>query len=111
MIQEYAIYSVIPPEGCAAILWRDAERKVEATEALRITAPDMLRFGVVDEIVPEPPGGAHTDPDEAARLLDLAITRRAERGRRRTGRDAACNTGTRSSGGMGKLGVDFVVQS
>ena len=110
MIQEYAIYSVIPPEGCAAILWRDAGRKVEATEALRITAPDMLRFGVVDEIVPEPPGGAHADPDEAARLLDLAITRALNA-------VAAEPVETRLQHryekfrGMGKLGVDFVVQS
>jgi len=75
LIQEYAIYSVIPPEGCAAILWRDANRKVEATEALKITAPDMLRFGVVDEIVREPIGGAHTAPDQAAALLDKALSR------------------------------------
>ncbi|MFB3853607.1 MAG: acetyl-CoA carboxylase carboxyltransferase subunit alpha [Vicinamibacterales bacterium] len=73
LIQEHAIYSVIPPEGCAAILWRDAGRKVEATEALRITAPDLLKMGIVDQIVPEPPGGAHTDHDRAASLLDDAV--------------------------------------
>jgi acetyl-CoA carboxylase carboxyl transferase subunit alpha len=73
LIQEFAIYSVIPPEGCAAILWRDAARKVEATEALKITAPDLLKMGVVDEIVPEPPGGAHTDHAAAAAMLDRAI--------------------------------------
>src|ERR1051325_1093513 len=50
LMQEFAIYSVIPPEGCAAILWRDSGRKVEAAEALRLTAPDLLKFGVVDEI-------------------------------------------------------------
>ena len=61
-MQEFAIYSVIPPEGCAAILWRDASRKVEAAEALKITAPDLLRLGIIDEIVPEPIGGAHNDP-------------------------------------------------
>src|SRR5512145_1148418 len=59
LIQEFAIYSVIPPEGCAAILWRDANRKVEATEALKITAPDLLRLQLIDEIVKEPVGGAH----------------------------------------------------
>ncbi|MBE3098870.1 MAG: acetyl-CoA carboxylase carboxyl transferase subunit alpha, partial [Planctomycetes bacterium] len=75
LIQEYAIYSVIPPEGCAAILWRDSGRKVEATEALKITAPDMLRLGVVDEIIPEPPGGAQNDPDSAAALVDRALRR------------------------------------
>ena len=110
MIQEYAIYSVIPPEGCAAILWRDAGRKVEATEALRITAPDMLRFGVVDEIVPEPPGGAHADPDEAARLLDLAITR-ALNAVAAEPAEARLQHRYEKFRGMGKLGVDFVVQS
>lgn len=70
LMQEFAIYSVIPPEGCAAILWRDAGRKQEAAEALKLTAPDLLALGLIDEIVPEPCGGAHADPDEAARLLD-----------------------------------------
>ncbi len=78
LIQEYAIYSVIPPEGCAAILWRDSGKKVEATEALKITAPDMLRLGVVDEIIPEPPGGAQNDPAGAAALVDQAIRRTLE---------------------------------
>ncbi len=63
LIQEFAVYSVIPPEGCAAILWRDASRKVEAAEALKITAPDLVLRGIVDGIVPEPLGGAHQDPD------------------------------------------------
>src|SRR6187551_1045114 len=54
LMHEFAIYSVIPPEGCAAILWRDPARKVEASAALKITAPDLLKFGVIDEIVPEP---------------------------------------------------------
>src|SRR5688572_5087889 len=66
LMQEYSVYSVIPPEGCAAILWRDANRKVEAAEALKITAPDMVALGLVDQIVAEPPGGAHNDPDRAA---------------------------------------------
>ncbi len=75
LMHEFAIYSVIPPEGCAAILWRDASRKVEAAEALKLTAPDLLALGVIDEIVKEPIGGAHTDPDGAARLLDEALAR------------------------------------
>src|SRR6478672_13790278 len=75
LMQEFAIYSVIPPEGCAAILWRDASKKVEAAEALKITAPDLLKAGIIDAIVPEPVGGAHTDPAAAARLLDAALTR------------------------------------
>src|SRR5215468_8803776 len=60
LMHEFAIYSVIPPEGCAAILWRDAGRKIDAAAALGLTAPDLLRLGIVDEIVPEPTGGAHT---------------------------------------------------
>src|SRR5919204_6333046 len=75
LIQEFAIYSVIPPEGCAAILWRDASKKVEAADALKLTAPDLLRAGIIDEIVPEPSGGAHSDPAAATALVDEAITR------------------------------------
>jgi acetyl-CoA carboxylase carboxyl transferase subunit alpha len=75
LMHEFAIYSVIPPEGCAAILWRDANRKMEAAEALKLTAPDLLGFGVIDEIVPEPTGGAHTNHELAASLLDSALER------------------------------------
>lgn len=75
LMHEFAIYSVIPPEGCAAILWRDAGRKVEAAEALRLTAPDLQQFGVIDEIVAEPVGGTHTDHERAATLLDAALDR------------------------------------
>jgi acetyl-CoA carboxylase carboxyl transferase subunit alpha len=75
LMHEFAIYSVIPPEGCAAILWRDANRKVEAAEALKLTAPDLLGFGVIDEIVPEPVGGAHTDHRVAATLFDTVLER------------------------------------
>jgi acetyl-CoA carboxylase carboxyl transferase subunit alpha len=75
LMHEFAIYSVIPPEGCAAILWRDSGRKVEAAEALKLTAPDLLGFGVIDEIVPEPTGGAHTNHELSATLLDSALER------------------------------------
>ena len=75
LMHEFAIYSVIPPEGCAAILWRDSNRKVEAAEALKLTAPDLLRVGVIDEIVPEPTGGAHTNHNLAAALFDTALER------------------------------------
>ena len=75
LMQEFAIYSVIPPEGCAAILWRDASKKIEAAAALKLTAPDLLKAGIIDEIVPEPVGGAHTDPAAAARLLDETLDR------------------------------------
>jgi acetyl-CoA carboxylase carboxyl transferase subunit alpha len=73
LMQEFSVYSVIPPEGCAAILWRDANRKVEAAAALKITAPDMLALGLIDGVVPEPTGGAHNDADAATALVDQAL--------------------------------------
>ena len=75
LMHEFAIYSVIPPEGCAAILWRDSARKVEAAEALKLTAPDLMRLGLVDEIIPEPSGGAHTNHELASAFLDEALSR------------------------------------
>ena len=75
LMQEFSVYSVIPPEGCAAILWRDAKRKVEAAEALKMTAIDMRQLGLIDEIVKEPTGGAHLDYAGAATLVDEAIHR------------------------------------
>ncbi|MCL4836361.1 MAG: acetyl-CoA carboxylase carboxyltransferase subunit alpha [Thermoanaerobaculia bacterium] len=75
LMLEHAVYSVISPEGCAAILWKDQGRKEEAAAAMRITAPDLLRLGVVDAIVPEPPGGAHADPQEAAARVGEAISK------------------------------------
>jgi acetyl-CoA carboxylase carboxyl transferase subunit alpha len=74
LMQEFSVYSVIPPEGCAAILWRDAGRKVEAAEALKLTAPDMLALGLIDGIIPEPPGGAHNDDATATALVDQALS-------------------------------------
>lgn len=73
LICEHAIYSVISPEGCAAILWKDQEAAPVAAEALRLRASDLLPLGVVDAIVPEPPGGAHTDPETAADLMRAAL--------------------------------------
>ena len=73
LMLEHAIYSVITPEGCSAILWRDGEHTQEAAEALRLTAQDLLRLGVVDRIVPEPLGGAHRLPKEAVDSLGEAI--------------------------------------
>lgn len=107
LMQEFAIYSVIPPEGCAAILWRDANRKAAAAEALKITAPDLLARGIVDEIVPEPNGGAHNDPEAASLAVDAALERAlaeiadwpaAERLERRYQKFRQ----------MGRAGVDFV---
>ena len=107
LMQEFSIYSVIPPEGCAAILWRDASKKVEAAEALKLTAPDLLAAGIIDEIVPEPSGGAHTDIDTTVRTLDEVLQRvlaevsalaGAERLDRRYEKFRA----------MGRAGMDFI---
>jgi acetyl-CoA carboxylase alpha subunit len=72
-MQENAIYSVISPEGCAAILWRDPEEKRKAAAAFKPDAAHCLELGVIDAIVPEPPGGAQLSHDEAARLLGEAL--------------------------------------
>jgi acetyl-CoA carboxylase carboxyl transferase subunit alpha len=73
LMQEHAIYTVISPEGCAAILWRDAGEAKKAAAAFKPDALHCLELGVIDGIVPEPEGGAHTDPDEAARLLGESL--------------------------------------
>jgi acetyl-CoA carboxylase carboxyl transferase subunit alpha len=75
LMLEHAIYSVISPEACAAILWKDASRKKEAAEALRHTATDLKQLELIDEIIPEPPGGAHADPAGAAAAVGEAIER------------------------------------
>ncbi len=75
LMQEFSVYSVIPPEGCAAILWRDAKRKAEAAAALKMTAPDLLALAIVDEIIKEPVGGSHVDYDQASGLVDEAVSR------------------------------------
>ncbi len=73
LMLQYATYSVISPEGCASILWRSAERAPEAAEAMGITADSLYRLGLVDEILPEPLGGAHRDVDEMARRIRTAL--------------------------------------
>ncbi|MEH0843978.1 acetyl-CoA carboxylase carboxyltransferase subunit alpha [Micromonospora sp. CPCC 205711] len=73
LMLNHAVYSVISPEGCAAILWPDSGAAPQAARALRLTAPDLCRLGVADEIVPEPPGGAHADPEQAGALLRRAV--------------------------------------
>jgi acetyl-CoA carboxylase carboxyl transferase subunit alpha len=70
---ENSIYSVISPEGCAAIMWRDATKKELAAEAMRITATDLSELRCIDDIVPEPEGGAHRDHEAAANLLDASL--------------------------------------
>jgi acetyl-CoA carboxylase carboxyl transferase subunit alpha len=76
---ENSIYSVISPEGCASILWRDGKKNVLAAEALKLTASDLLRLEVVDEVLPEPLGGAHRDPAAAATTLGAAVRRHLDR--------------------------------
>jgi acetyl-CoA carboxylase carboxyl transferase subunit alpha len=72
---ENSIYSVISPEGCASIVWHDAAKAEQAAEALRITAKDLSEFGIVDQVVPEPEGGAHTDHEATAQLLEPVLVR------------------------------------
>src|SRR5438874_10450943 len=79
LILENAYYSVISPEACSAILWKDRRHAAEAAEALKLTAQDLIGLGVVDEIVPEPEGGAHRDPDLAAANLGTALRQNLER--------------------------------
>jgi len=76
MMLENSIYSVISPEGCAAILWKDAKLADQAATGLRLTAQDLYAEKIVDQIIKEPPGGAHTDYDQAAHYLDVALTER-----------------------------------
>jgi acetyl-CoA carboxylase carboxyl transferase subunit alpha len=70
-----SVYSVISPEGCAAILWKDSSLRERAADALKLTADDLLRLKVIDEIIPEPIGGAHTDPDQTGERLRAALIR------------------------------------
>lgn len=75
LMLEYSWYSVISPEGCAAILFRDAARAPEAAEALKVTAEDLLHLGIIDGIIAEPPSGAHTDPQQAAASVKVELMR------------------------------------
>jgi acetyl-CoA carboxylase carboxyl transferase subunit alpha len=84
LILQHAIYSVISPEGCAAILWKDASRAEEAADGLRLTAPQLLELGLVDRIVPEPVGGAHTAHRQAAQMLNKYLVEALERSQRLT---------------------------
>jgi acetyl-CoA carboxylase carboxyl transferase subunit alpha len=106
LMQEHAIYSVIPPEGCAAILWRDPAKKVEAAEALKLTAPDLLKAGIVDEVIPEPIGGAHTDPAAAAKIVDQVLTRTLAEVTNLTS-EARLDARYNKFRQMGRLGPDF----
>ncbi|MFN7983997.1 MAG: acetyl-CoA carboxylase carboxyltransferase subunit alpha [Vicinamibacterales bacterium] len=107
LMQEFAIYSVIPPEGCAALVWRDSSKKAEAAKALKLTAPDLLGFRIIDEIIKEPSGGAHTDHDAAARAVDAAL---AQALAEVSALDNATRLDQRYSKfrNMGRLGIEFV---
>jgi acetyl-CoA carboxylase carboxyl transferase subunit alpha len=107
LMQEHAIYSVIPPEGCAAILWRDPAKKVEAAEALKLTAPDLLKAGIIDEIIPEPIGGAHTDHAAAAVKVDEVLARTLAEVSAMTA-TAMLDARYAKFRNMGRLGVDFI---
>ena len=73
LMMEYSVYSVISPEGCASILWRDTTKAEVAADMMKITAPDLKKFGVIDRIIPEPTGGAHRDHKAAAEALKAAL--------------------------------------
>ncbi len=75
LMMEHAIYSVISPEGCAAILWRTAAEKEKAAKAMKITSSDLFQRGIADEVIPEPPGGAHSDWEAAAESVKEALVR------------------------------------
>jgi acetyl-CoA carboxylase carboxyl transferase subunit alpha len=107
LMQEFGVYSVIPPEGCAAILWRDAKRKVDAAEALKITAPDLLGLGLVDEIIKEPIGGAHLDYEAATAFMDEVIVRHLAEVSAMTSADRL-NARYEKFRGMGRAGQSFV---
>jgi acetyl-CoA carboxylase carboxyl transferase subunit alpha len=104
---EHAIYSVITPEGCAAILWRDAGRAEEAATAMKITAPDLKGFGLIDEIVPEPLGGAHTDPDTLFASLDRVLEAQL-RALSAVPKDALLDGRYEKFRRMGRLGAEFL---
>ena len=78
LMLQYSIYSVISPEGCASILWKSAEKAQDAAEAMRITADDLSDFGLIDEVLPEPLGGAHRGPDAVAEVIHNALLKNLE---------------------------------
>ena len=103
---EHAVYSVISPEGCASILFRDPSRAPEAALAMKITAPDLAALGLVDEIIPEPPGGAHVNHDALFRSMDAVLWRQLEELRRQDP-ETLPQTRYRKFREMGRLGREF----
>ena len=105
LMLEHAIYSVISPEGAASILWRDTSKAQEAATGMKITAEDMMRFGVIDQIVTEPAGGAHRDPAAAIAATGEAIATRSTSSPASTGRPSA-GSAARSSWPSGGRSAD-----
>jgi acetyl-CoA carboxylase carboxyl transferase subunit alpha len=107
---EHSVYSVITPEGCASILWRDAGRAEEAATAMKITAPDLVGLGIVDEVVPEPAGGAHVNHEELFRSLDEVLERQLGALTKMTG-EALVEARYQKFRNMGRLGHEFVARA
>ena len=103
---EHSVYSVITPEGCASILWRDPGRAEEAAAAMRITAPDLKALGIIDEIIPEPPGAAHTDPEAQFRTVDAVLSAQL-RELCTFDRDTLAEARYQKFRNMGRLGREF----
>jgi acetyl-CoA carboxylase carboxyl transferase subunit alpha len=103
---EHSVYSVITPEGCASILWRDAGRAEEAATAMRITAPDLKALGIIDEIIPEPPGGAHADPEAQFRTVDAVLSAQL-RDLCAVDKEALAEARYQKFRNMGRLGREF----
>ena len=104
---EHAVYSVISPEGCASILWRDAGRAAEAATAMKITAADLKGFGIIDEVVPEPAGGAHSDHEATFATLDGVLSRQLDE-LAGLDRQALVEARYRKFRDMGRLGSEFL---
>jgi acetyl-CoA carboxylase carboxyl transferase subunit alpha len=106
---EHSVYSVISPEGCASILWRDASKAEAAATAMKITAPDLVSLGLVDEIVPEPPGGAHANHDALFQSLDQILERQLGE-LLETPIEALVEARHAKFRNMGRLGHEFVAR-
>ncbi len=104
---EHAVYSVISPEGCASILWRDPSRAEEAATAMKITAQDLKAVGLVDEVIPEPPGGAHVSHDALFKSVDAVLSAQLEE-LRGLDSEALADGRYRKFRDMGRLGKEFL---
>jgi acetyl-CoA carboxylase carboxyl transferase subunit alpha len=104
---EHSVYSVISPEGCASILFRDASRAEEAATAMKITAPDLAGMGLVDEVIPEPPGGVQVSHETLFRSLDEVLWRQLGELRKLTP-ERLLEERYRKFRGMGRLGREFL---